>query len=237
MAFSEWSENFSKNFGKWGWSAGEAGQGYKGKPNERWIDRSYKPAKAPVRYAPTVDKKGSGGLTSAALAAYQKAIAQYQPGGGFMKGIEAGLERGRTKSMASGMQSLVSSGLSNTTTAAGLGKKYEEEVGAPTRAGAESQRVQGLASLYASLGGAEQGAYEGSAGRGLGYAQLGASQSAQAGQLGLGYAQLGASQSAQAEQLKLSYAQLAASQQPNYYDSGGGGGGYEALLAEPSYFK
>jgi hypothetical protein len=82
-----------------------------------------------------------------------------------MKGIEAGLERGRTKAVAGGMQNLVSAGLSNVTTAAGLGKKYEEEVAAPTRAGAESRRVQGLAGMYAALGGAEQGAYESAAGR------------------------------------------------------------------------
>ena len=148
------------------------------------------------------------GLSPAARGAFGKAIEQYAPGGGFMKGIEAGLERGGTRAVASGMQGLVGAGLSNTTRAGGLGLKYEEETAAPIRAGAESQRVQGLAGLYAALGGAEQGAFEGSAGRGLGYAQLGASQSASAGQLGLGYAQLSASQR----------------NQGGYYTGGGGGG-------------
>jgi len=172
-----------------------------------WGGYTYTTARKPstVRYA---SGGAGGGLTTAARTAFGQAIDQFKPGGGYMKGIEAGLDRGRTKAVASGMSGLVSAGMSNTTQAGGLGKRYEEEIGAPTRAGAETQRMQNLASLYAALGGAEQGAYEGSAGRGLGYAQLGASQSAQAGQLGLGYAQ------------------LAARQQPNYYDGGGGGGGY-----------
>jgi len=146
--------------------------------------------------APAAAPTTGDGLTDAARSAYGKAIDQYAPGGGFMKGIEAGIERGGTRAVASGMQGLVSAGMANTTQAGGLGKRYEEEVGAPTRAGAETTRMQSLASLYARLGGAEQGAFEGSAGRGLGYAQLGASQQASAGQLGLGYAQLGASQQA-----------------------------------------
>ena len=44
------------------------------------------------------------------------------------------------------MQALVSSGLSSTTQAAGLGKKFEEEVGAPARLQAQdisSQRLSG----------------------------------------------------------------------------------------------
>ena len=63
-----------------------------------------------------------------------------------MKGTEAQLERGRTKSVAQGMQALVSSGLASTTQAAGLGKKFEEEVGAPVRLQAQdiaSERLSG----------------------------------------------------------------------------------------------
>lgn len=112
-----------------------------------------------------------GGLTDAARAAYGQAIGQFAPGGGYMKGIEAGLERGRTKAVAGGMQNLVSAGMSNVTTAAGLGKKYEEEVAAPTRAGATTQRVQALANLQARLGGAEQSAFESGAGRRMSYTQ------------------------------------------------------------------
>ncbi len=64
---------------------------------------------------------------------YDQMITNWSTGGGFVKGAEATLGRAKKRDMASGMQSLVSSGLSNTTTSAGLGKKWEEEVGAPAR--------------------------------------------------------------------------------------------------------
>lgn len=88
-----------------------------------------------------------GGINAATLEAIQKAKAYYEPGGGFGKGVEAGLERGRVKAMASGMQGLVSAGLAGTTMAGGLGKKYEEEVGAPTRLSVEEQRAQALSGI------------------------------------------------------------------------------------------
>lgn len=172
------------------------------------------PAAAPA--APTAPT----GLTPEARGAFGEAIEQYRPGGGFGAGVEAALGRGRTKAVASGMQSLVSSGLAGTTMAAGLGKKYEEEVGAPARAGVESERARMIANLKLALAQAEQGAFEAGAGRGLGYAQLGAqtglgyaqlgvSERASAGQLGLGYAQVGASRRTAREQLGLGYAELA----------------------------
>ncbi|MCK5608888.1 hypothetical protein KAR91_43850 [Candidatus Pacearchaeota archaeon] len=89
----------------------------------------------------------AGGVNAATLAAIQRAKALYAPGGGFGKGVETGLERGRVKAMASGMQGLVSAGLAGTTMAGGLGKKYEEEVGAPTRARVEEQRAQALSGI------------------------------------------------------------------------------------------
>ena len=55
----------------------------------------------------------------------------YAPGGEFGKGAEAKYERGRTRNLAEGQQQLISSGLSGTTIAAGLPKKYEEEDGTP----------------------------------------------------------------------------------------------------------
>jgi len=131
-------------------------------------------ARQQVGYAPNGGMSGGmsgGGLTTAARSAFGQAIDQFKPGGGYMQGIEAGLERGRTKAVASGMSGLVSAGMSNTTQAGGLGKRYEEEIGAPTRAGAETQRMQSLAGLYAGLGGAEQSAFEGSANRGLSLTQ------------------------------------------------------------------
>ena len=88
-----------------------------------------------------------GGINAATLKAIQRAKAYYQPGGGFGKGVEAGLERGRVKAMASGMQHLVGASLAGTTIAGGLGKRYEEEVGAPTRLSVEEQRAQALSGI------------------------------------------------------------------------------------------
>ncbi len=77
---------------------------------------------------------------------FDRIIERYKDEGTFLKGTEAQLERGRTKSVAQGMQALVSSGLASTTQAAGLGKKFEEEVGAPVRLQAQDiaqQRLSG----------------------------------------------------------------------------------------------
>jgi len=75
---------------------------------------------------------------------FDRIIAQQEAGGTFEKATEAAIGRGRTKAVAQGTQALVSSGLASTTTAAGLGKKYEEEVGVPARlqaADVQSQRL------------------------------------------------------------------------------------------------
>lgn len=80
------------------------------------------------------------------LALFDQIIKQNESGGTLEKATEAAIGRGRTKAVAQGTQSLVSSGLSNTTTAAGLGKKYEEEVGTPARlqaADIAQQRLSG----------------------------------------------------------------------------------------------
>ena len=134
---------------------------------------------------------------------FQKAMAPYAPGGSFGKGVEAGLVRGKTQSMASGMNALIGSGLAGTTMAAGLGKKYEEEVAAPIRAGVESTRAQNLSALNVSLAQTQQGASQFNRSMTQNTNQFNASQAmqkymadlqagGQAGQLGLGYAQLNA---------------------------------------------
>ena len=110
---------------------------------------------------------GTGGMNKDALAAIQRAKAYYEPGGGFGKGIEAGLERGRTKALSSGMQNLVSAGLAGTTMAGGLGLKFEEEVAAPVLAGVESTRAQALSGIEMSQAGMAQSAGETSAARSL----------------------------------------------------------------------
>lgn len=89
----------------------------------------------------------AGGINKAALAAIQRAKAYYEPGGGFGKGVEAGLERGRVKAVSAGMQHLVGAGLAGTTMAGGLGKRYEEEVGMPARLGVEERRAQAISGI------------------------------------------------------------------------------------------
>lgn len=68
-------------------------------------------------------------------------ISRYQPGGDFGKGAMAQYERGKTRALSDASQSLVSSGLSNTTVAASIGKKYEEEVGTSFRLQLEDMRM------------------------------------------------------------------------------------------------
>jgi hypothetical protein len=73
-----------------------------------------------------------------------QAIERYQPGGGFGEGAMAQYEQGKTQAMAQGMQSLVNSGLSNTTISATLPLAYEQEVGTPFRLQLEDMRMQNL---------------------------------------------------------------------------------------------
>jgi len=77
----------------------------------------------------------------------------YSPTGSFGQGIESGIERGRKKAVSQGMQSLVSSGLASTTTAAGLGKRYEEEVAQPARERSEDIRFERLAGVMGQKAG------------------------------------------------------------------------------------
>ena len=107
---------------------------------------SSRPARTRRIVTPAATSTG-GGISSTALAALRKAKAQYAPGGGFGKGIEAGLERGRVKAVSAGMQNLVSAGLAGTTMAGGLGMRFEEEVAAPTRAGLEGERARAISGI------------------------------------------------------------------------------------------
>lgn len=77
---------------------------------------------------------------------FDRIIAQNQPGGTLEKATEATIGRAKTQSVAQGTQALVSSGLASTTQAAGLGKKFEEEIGVPARlqaADIAGQRLSG----------------------------------------------------------------------------------------------
>jgi len=78
---------------------------------------------------------------------YDEMVGLYAPGGEFGKGYEAQLERAKTKDVATGTQQLISSGLYGTTTAAGLGQTWEENVGAPARLRLEDLRMQKYADI------------------------------------------------------------------------------------------
>ncbi len=150
------------------------GSGYVGAGGQRFMssvlaESSMRPSySSSSSYGGSRSSGSSTFMTPTAMNLWKDAIAQYAPGGSFGKGVEASLARGRTKSVASGMQSLVASGLANTTQAAGLGKKFEEEVGAPTRLRVESQRAQAIAGLKSGYAQAYQGAFEREQGRYLG---------------------------------------------------------------------
>lgn len=71
-------------------------------------------------------------------------IGMYRAGGGFGQGIESQLERERTKTMATGGQALISSGLYGTTQLAGLSGRFAEEVAMPARMKLEDLRAERL---------------------------------------------------------------------------------------------
>ncbi len=76
-----------------------------------------------------------------ALSLYGDIVEQYKPGGAFGAGFEAQLGRQKTKTVAGQTQSLVSSGLFGTSVTAGLGQKFEEEIGQPSRLKLEDVRM------------------------------------------------------------------------------------------------
>lgn len=76
------------------------------------------------------------------LGLLEQSAGLYAPGGGFGAGALADIERAKGKDIASATQSLVSSGLYGTTIAAGLPKKYEEEVSGPARLRVEDIRKE-----------------------------------------------------------------------------------------------
>lgn len=78
---------------------------------------------------------------SQGMGIFDQLLKMYSPGGQFGKGFEAQIERTKEKDVASGAQSLVSSGLYNTTGTAGLGKAWEEDVGQPARLKLEDLRM------------------------------------------------------------------------------------------------
>jgi hypothetical protein len=86
-------------------------------------------------------------------AIYDQVIGMYSAGGSYGKGMEAQLDRERTQTLASGGQSLISSGMYNTTGLAGLSTQFAENVAAPTRAKLEDLRMDKLSSALGQKAG------------------------------------------------------------------------------------
>ncbi|KKM72157.1 hypothetical protein LCGC14_1423390 [marine sediment metagenome] len=90
---------------------------------------------------------------SQGMGLWDEIIKRYQPGGGYGTGALASYERGKTGAVGAGMQQLVSSGLANTTVAATIGKKYEEEVGTPFKLQLQDVQSQRLSEAQAGKAG------------------------------------------------------------------------------------
>jgi hypothetical protein len=90
-------------------------------------------------------------------AIYDQVINMYSAGGAYGKGMEAQLGRERTQTLASGGQSLISSGMYNTTGLAGLSTQFAENVAAPTRAKLEDLRMDKLSSALGQKAGFVEG--------------------------------------------------------------------------------
>ena len=71
-------------------------------------------------------------------------IQRYQPGGSFLTGAKGELEQRKVKDVGGSMQQMISSGLFGTTGAAGLGRRWEAEVGEPGRARLEDISAERL---------------------------------------------------------------------------------------------
>ena len=68
-----------------------------------------------------------------AMAIYDEIISRYQPGGGFGKAALGQLEEQKVRDVGEETQAQISGGLFGTSVTAGLGTKWESEVGAPAR--------------------------------------------------------------------------------------------------------
>lgn len=64
---------------------------------------------------------------------YGRMMGMVSPGGAFEKRGLADIERQKTKGVGTEMQQMISSGMYGTTTAAGAGRRWEADVGAPAR--------------------------------------------------------------------------------------------------------
>lgn len=85
---------------------------------------------------------------------YNRIISRAQPGGAFEKAGLAEIKAAKTKGVGKETQSLISGGMFGTTTAAGLGRKWEADVGAPARLRLEDIMEQRLTTAQLGKAGA-----------------------------------------------------------------------------------
>lgn len=111
-------------------------------------------------------------MPSAVSKNFQKAIAQYQPGGELVKATKTQLNTLQKKYMAGVESDLTRRGLSASTLGAGAQTTFARDIAAPTLASGEASRVGNLAQLYQALAGMQQGAFESSENRQIGAAQF-----------------------------------------------------------------
>lgn len=79
-----------------------------------------------------------------AMQIYDEIISRYRPGGEFQKAQLGELEKRKTRETGQEMQQMISGGLYGTTTAAGIPRRWEAEVGAPSRLKLEDIMMQRL---------------------------------------------------------------------------------------------
>jgi len=77
-------------------------------------------------------------------AIWDEMIKRYQPGGIFQERMEAQLGRRKAVETGQELQHLISAGMYGTSTAGGVGRRWEQEVGAPARLGYEDIMMQRL---------------------------------------------------------------------------------------------
>ncbi len=116
-------------------------------PREMWeLIQSYK-------HKGTQAQKANKERYEKGLGIWEDVVGQYAPGGDFGQGAMASYQRSKTRDLAQASQSLVSAGLYNSTIAANMPKKYEEEVGTPFRLNLEDIRQQRLGEARAGMAG------------------------------------------------------------------------------------
>jgi len=138
MGFSSWYDNF---LGQTNAEIAERNAMNRDYAAQRNAARANNYAAAQFSQAQNKANQANEARYQEGLGIYDQLSALYEPGGKFGAGAMSSYQQGKGQAMASGMQSMVSSGLSNTTTAAGLGQKYESEVGTPFRLQLEDLRM------------------------------------------------------------------------------------------------